>query len=1021
MVYKENNRWLDGQDAAGNIRLNRFSDLQKGVRAMRTNHKIICILGWMFLTVCCVMGGAEKDAWAQTVIFSEDFNGLPLQDSFSPTETIQANVWTDVPPPDWSIDNSQMAGNAVPEFNGWVILDQQWWEVTAGDQNRTLFTNGSGNVAVADPDEADDGAGITSFNSFLSTPPIYIGVYTSLQDLTLNFDSSWRDYANQTATVTISYDGGTPVEVLRWESAAGPNFHDDNENESVSIPLSPPAGACSMVITFGLTNAGNDWWWAFDNLVVTALVGPKAFTVNPSPLNFSGNEDDPIAESYTIVPNMAPDPNVRVIVTPTDLGTSDPCSVKLNTADWGKPISLHFTAANWQTPQTVNFTVKDDEIWNRMGVYDDNTYTLIIQHTATSPDPDFDNTCIENATITVTEDEFPEMEMTITDDWTHVTEGGATDSYTVALTGGEPNSFPITVQVVPDNAEVKLNGGAAGATLTLTFSSGDWTSPQTVTVEADQDSDVEGDHTTILNHIVSGGFYNGYPLDDITVYISDDDDGVTLNTDLVLHLRMDNDLSDYSGRDNNPIVVGNPTNVSGPIGGSAFFLNEDDHLVLDQSDFLFGTLTDFTVSMWIKSTGDSSDPTYISNKNWDASANVGWGIFRNGSSLRCNYTPNEGGNTSHYPGVNVEDDQWHHVLVTYDRNGDSVAYIDGEPRSSTSIATGNNIDAGLPTVIGQDGTQTYGQDMDFACDDFCIWRRLLGPTEIRQLSLDLEDVPNGPAIGLDPNGIPFTVEEGSDNNYTVVLFTQPTHNVVITVDPDPDEVDLGNGVGVNKVLTFTPSNWDTSQLVTVSAPDDEVFLGNRTVTLSHRAASDDADYDGRTSSLDVVIEDNDVPSVTVNPTELTITEGDSDTYTIVLDADPGAEVTITIDPDGTPESKGMQIDLGAGLNVPVELTFTTMNWFTPQTVTVNVAEDTVLEGDRNARLVHTPESTGNYGMAVIDDVVVTALENECGHWGYQRMDFDRNCQVDLVDLSKFLAEWLDCTQPFESGCDNLSP
>ena len=113
------------------------------------------------------MGEAENDARAQTVIFSEDFEDLTLQDSFSSSETIRSNVWTDVPPTGWSIDNSQMVGDPVPEFNGWVFLDKQWWIDTAGNQNRVLFTYGIGNVAVADPDEADDGAGISSFNSLI--------------------------------------------------------------------------------------------------------------------------------------------------------------------------------------------------------------------------------------------------------------------------------------------------------------------------------------------------------------------------------------------------------------------------------------------------------------------------------------------------------------------------------------------------------------------------------------------------------------------------------------------------------------------------------------------------------------------------------------------------------------------------------------------------------------------------------------------------------------------------------------
>ena len=47
-----------------------------------------------------------------------------------------------------------------------------------------------------------------------------------------------------------------------------PEFHDHNTNESVVVSLPDPAGAKSMVITFGYFDAGNDWWWAIDNLKV---------------------------------------------------------------------------------------------------------------------------------------------------------------------------------------------------------------------------------------------------------------------------------------------------------------------------------------------------------------------------------------------------------------------------------------------------------------------------------------------------------------------------------------------------------------------------------------------------------------------------------------------------------------------------------------------------------------------------------------------------------------------------------
>ena len=111
----------------------------------------------------------------------------------------------------------------------------------------------------------------------MSTLPIDISAAES-GTLVLTFASSWRpeydsDY-HQTGNLTVSFDGGEPVELFLWESdPSSPNFKDDNStNETITVEIDHPAGAQTMVLTFGLFYAGNDWWWAIDNLVLTGLV-----------------------------------------------------------------------------------------------------------------------------------------------------------------------------------------------------------------------------------------------------------------------------------------------------------------------------------------------------------------------------------------------------------------------------------------------------------------------------------------------------------------------------------------------------------------------------------------------------------------------------------------------------------------------------------------------------------------------------------------------------------------------------
>jgi hypothetical protein len=218
--------------------------------------------------------------------FQEDFEGVEL--GTSPEENAGTpGVWTDTPPEGWFIDESGIPGIGDPavdgmtDWAGWALTDKDWWTNVAGDQRRSEFTLGQGTIAVADPDEWDDAAHPDDYNvaadpydTWMSTPPIDISG-AQPGTLQLTFDSSWRpeydgDY-HQTANITAFYNDQDPVEVLLWESdSTSPNFKDDNStNETITVDLNNPPGATSVTLTFGLYDAGNDWWWAIDNLKVT--------------------------------------------------------------------------------------------------------------------------------------------------------------------------------------------------------------------------------------------------------------------------------------------------------------------------------------------------------------------------------------------------------------------------------------------------------------------------------------------------------------------------------------------------------------------------------------------------------------------------------------------------------------------------------------------------------------------------------------------------------------------------------
>ena len=103
-----------------------------------------------------------------------------------------------------------------------------------------------------------------------------------------------------------------------------------------------------------------------------------------------------------------------------------------------------------------------------------------------------------------------------------------------------------------------------------------------------------------------------------------------------------------------------------------------------------------------------------------------------------------------------------------------------------------------------------------------------------------------------------TTEAGDTATFTAVLNVAPTSDVVLNVTSG----DTGEVTVTPSQLTFTSSNWDTSQTITVSGVDDATEDGNQDVaiTVAVDDALSDAAYAGLSETTTVTNEDNDLPS-----------------------------------------------------------------------------------------------------------------------------------------------------------------
>ena len=168
------------------------------------------------------------------------------------------------------------------------------------------------------------------------------------------------------------------------------------------------------------------------------------------------------------------------------------------------------------------------------------------------------------------------------------------------------------------------------------------------------------------------------------------------------------------------------------------------------------------------------------------------------------------------------------------------------------------------------------------------------------------------------------VSEGSSQSYTLVLDTEPAADVTVEIQmPEDAEIAVSP-----LALTFTAANWNTPQTVAVTAAQDDDAIDDNPVTLTHIVSG--GDYEGvTTADVEVTIIEDDTTGVTISITELEVAEGDTGRYTIVLDTEPTADVTVEIQ---VPEDAEIAV-------FPLTLTFTADTWNTPQTVTVTAAQD----------------------------------------------------------------------------------
>ncbi len=264
-------------------------------------------------------------------------------------------------------------------------------------------------------------------------------------------------------------------------------------------------------------------------------------------------------------------------------------------------------------------------------------------------------------------------------------------------------------------------------------------------------------------------------------------------------------------------------------------------------------------------------------------------------------------------------------------------------------------------------TVSAAQDDDAEADEATLSHAVSGGDYASETASDVavtvgDDETVSTIVALSVN--PASVDEDAEATSITVTGTldgapRTTSTIVtVSVGASGDGATEGTDYATVADLTLTIDAGETSGTAsfTLTPTDDEVDEADETLTVAgtHKTIDVDVDHDNleelSVTGTTATIVNDDIRGVTISPTTLTVSEGGSTTYTVVLTSQPTATVTVT--PSRSSGSSDVTFS-------PSSLSFGTGDWSMAKTVTVSAAQDDDAEADE-ATLSHAV-SGGDYG------------------------------------------------------------
>ena len=649
--------------------------------------------------------------------------------------------------------------------------------------------------------------------------------------------------------------------------------------------------------------------------------------------------DEGGSRGYTV--KLDSQPTATVTVTPTKSGDGD--------ITFTPPV-LTFTDTTWDTAQTViveaaedndplddQATIRHDVAGGDYGA--NNVRAITVQ--ATARDNDGRGVNVSTRDLTVAE--------------------GATETYTVWL-----NSQPTgTVRISP---RVSGDGDVTARPRELSFTAATWETPQTVTVEAATDPDIDDDRASIT-HGVSGADYGASNVPGPEILVRATDSGATTSTGTMT-------VSHGTVRE------GSRTRafmITATLDGTRAMQTVVTVVVrggtASANDF---EATPSAFQLRIASGQTSARQSIRLDASGDSTAETDETIIVEGTAPGLTFRSAE---------TTIIDDDQAGIVVSKT----AITVREQDPGQSYTVKLRSAPDSTVTvtaTVEGENEVTATPSQLTFTAAN---WNRAqtvrvragADPDGDHEEAKITHQAKGGDYEGRRGETITVTVSDDDEGSRRVALSLSverigegagaQTLSLTATLDGAQRSIDTAVNVTVGGGTAEESTDYTADSGFTITIPegqltatgtfnftpvDDGIDEGNETVNVGATATG------LAVTGTTIVIVDNDDRGVTASLAVMTVNEGGTNTYTVVLDTQPTGEVTVrpTVSGDSDVSVR------------PASVTFTTRSWSTAQTFTVSAAHDEDAADD-SASISHRA-SGADYAQVRIEDVTVTVRDGD---------------------------------------------